>query len=279
MPPGSVEVRIGPNLLERLQDAGICFSYDREEVKTGSGWLSRLETYTFNQQVTLEGPSALYGGPYAPSRWFPGSGLCTIGAASYSHSPLPEGLTVGRYCSIGRGLKFINFAHPTEWASTSVAFFRPTGPRYVPPLRDLLDQKADDEQTGVRPKFFDPSLGKAYPTIEDDVWIGDDVALGLGITIGTGAVIAMGATVTKDVPPYAIVGGVPARVLRYRFAPETIERLLASQWWNYAYYDFGGLNVEQPDAFADGVQDLIASGRITPWRPATVTLPSEDDNP
>ena len=68
-------------------------------------------------------------------------------------------------------------------------------------------------------------------TMGHDVWIGRDVTLLCGTHIGTGAVVAAGAVVTKDVPPYAIVGGVPAKILKYRFDPKTIAGLLASEWW------------------------------------------------
>lgn len=67
--------------------------------------------------------------------------------------------------------------------------------------------------------------------IGNDVWIGACARLMEGVTIGDGAIIAAGAVVTKDVPPYAVAGGVPARVLRYRFGPETAARLLALKWW------------------------------------------------
>lgn len=70
-------------------------------------------------------------------------------------------------------------------------------------------------------------------TIGNDVWIGANVTLLPGITIGDGSVIAAGAVVSKDVPPYAIVGGVPAKLIKYRFEPEVIDSLLASQWWEW----------------------------------------------
>ncbi|MBG0761633.1 hypothetical protein BOO22_19695 [Vibrio cidicii] len=69
--------------------------------------------------------------------------------------------------------------------------------------------------------------------IGNDVWIGANVILLPGVSIGDGAVIAAGAVVSKDVPPYAIVGGVPAKLIKYRFEPEVIDGLLASKWWEW----------------------------------------------
>ena len=69
--------------------------------------------------------------------------------------------------------------------------------------------------------------------IGNDVWIGSNATVLGGITVGDGAVVAAGAVVTKDVPPYAIVGGIPAKVIRYRFEPEKIKKLLEIQWWNW----------------------------------------------
>ena len=66
----------------------------------------------------------------------------------------------------------------------------------------------------------------------NDVWVGSHVLINGGVTVGHGAVIGAGAVVVKDVPPYAIVGGVPAKVIRYRFIPEVIQKLLELQWWN-----------------------------------------------
>ncbi len=68
--------------------------------------------------------------------------------------------------------------------------------------------------------------------IGNDCWIGENVFYVGGITIGDGAVVLAGAVVTKDVPPYAIVGGVPAKVLKYRYDDDTIQFLLRIKWWN-----------------------------------------------
>lgn len=80
--------------------------------------------------------------------------------------------------------------------------------------------------------------GKTYPhkgniTIGNDVWIGYKATIMAGVTIGDGAIIATNATVVKDVPPYSIVGGNPAQVLKKRFSEETIEQLLTLQWWDW----------------------------------------------
>ena len=70
-------------------------------------------------------------------------------------------------------------------------------------------------------------------TVGNDVWIGCNVVVLPGVTIGDGAVVAAGSIVTKDVPPYAIVAGSPARVLRYRWDEKTVERVAALRWWDW----------------------------------------------
>ncbi|MGB0498557.1 MAG: CatB-related O-acetyltransferase, partial [Rubricella sp.] len=85
----------------------------------------------------------------------------------------------------------------------------------------------------------------------NDVWIGARAIIMSGVTIADGAIVAAGAVVTKDVEPYAIVGGNPARVIRYRFEQRVIERLMALSWWDWdharigeALPDFRALDVE-----------------------------------
>lgn len=73
----------------------------------------------------------------------------------------------------------------------------------------------------------------SHTTIGNDVWIGHGVTIKTGITVGDGAVIGSGSVVTKDVPPYSVVAGVPARVLRYRFDDNTIDALQKLRWWEW----------------------------------------------
>jgi virginiamycin A acetyltransferase len=120
-----------------------------------------------------------------------------------------RGTTIGRYCSIARGVRILTENHPLEFKSTHGFFFNP----------EL--------------KYCNSRLVPPKPvTIGNDVWIGFNALILPGVTrIGDGAVIAAGAVVNKEVPPYAVVVGNPARVVRYRFSPEMIQKLLASRWW------------------------------------------------
>jgi acetyltransferase-like isoleucine patch superfamily enzyme len=81
---------------------------------------------------------------------------------------------------------------------------------------------------------FQARMDVSFPKviIENDVWVGANVYIKNGITIHNGAIVAAGSVVTKDVPAFAIVGGVPAKLIRYRFEQEVIDKILASKWWD-----------------------------------------------
>lgn len=122
---------------------------------------------------------------------------------------------IGKFCSIAEGTKiFGGGEHRTDWVST---YPFPAFAKYFPSTSDISD--------------YAPSKG---PTIiGNDVWIGHDVSILSGVTIGDGAVIAAKALVSRDVPPYAIVAGIPARIIRYRFSKIHIEKLLVLKWWDW----------------------------------------------
>ena len=119
------------------------------------------------------------------------------------------GVKIGRYCSFGRNVMVFDANHPIEFTSTHPFFYEPS--------------------FGYVDEFHAVQVSKV---IENDVWIGHNALIMPNVKrIGNGAIIGAGAVVTKDVPDYAIVAGNPAKLIRYRFSPETIEKLLEEKWW------------------------------------------------
>lgn len=112
---------------------------------------------------------------------------------------------IGNYCSIGTGVMIGLGEHDLSKPSTSSCFYH--GNTYQ-------------------------ELTKKNIVIEHDVWIGANAIVLRGVVVNTGSVIAAGAVVTKNVPPYAVVAGVPAKIIKYRFEQDKINGLLNSNWWN-----------------------------------------------
>ncbi len=120
-----------------------------------------------------------------------------------------ETVRIGRYCAIGEEVRVISSNHDMCHPNLQVRLQRDLG---LGPLREEGSQEI---------------------CIGSNVWIGDRAVILPGVTIGHGAVVGSGAVVTREVPPFAIVAGVPARILRKRFAAEAIDFLLDLQWWNW----------------------------------------------
>ena len=167
----------------------------------------------FNFQTELEGYNVIHENTFI--------GGSKIGRCTYigSNSSLTN-CKIGRFCSIAENVKVISATHPTNtFISTSPCFFSTL------------------KQCGI--SFVEKNLFKEKLTVDNydiiignDVWIGTDVKIIGGVTIGDGAIVAMGSVVTKDVPPYAIVGGVPAKLIRYRFTEKEMKKLIEIKWWD-----------------------------------------------
>lgn len=192
--------------------------------------------------------------------------LYAIGAFSYIQSTLPVDTVIGRYSSIAWNVSIMGEGHPVENFSTSPVFYKSTTYPFA------ATEQQDEEGEFIK-EPWNWADERQPITIGNDVWIGKDVVLRDGIHVGDGAVIAQGAIVTKDVPPYAIVGGIPAKIIKYRFDEETIERLLNSKWWEYAYWDFSGIATkDNPNEFIDKLNNLIESGKIKKYEPLAITV-------
>lgn len=140
---------------------------------------------------------------------------CTVESFTYvGKNCIIQNAKIGGYCSIANDV-FIGLGkHPIDNFSTSPLFYRKKNPFNTEFLFENTDFK----------EFENIIIG-------NDVWIGARAIILDGVTIETGAIIAANSVVTKNVPAYAIVGGVPAKIIKYRFSEEKIARLLTSKWW------------------------------------------------
>jgi acetyltransferase-like isoleucine patch superfamily enzyme len=189
-----------------------------------------------------------------------------LGAFSYSNSPLHAAMSIGRYTSIAWQVSVMGDSHPMEWATTSSIFYQPTSGAYANPGYRLYRRR---NAMNVRSYEMEDEA----VTIGHDVWIGEQVLLKRGITIGSGAVIGARSLVLEDVPPYAIVVGQPARVIRSRFSPELVERFLALEWWRFHPDMLSRFPLDQPAAFLDELEAAVAAGTLPVMRPAALRLP------
>lgn len=149
------------------------------------------------------------------SGWYHGHGFDDC-ARYLMTEPGVDRLIIGDFCSIGSGAAFImagNQGHRNDWASSFPFFYMPEVPHFAGAVDAF--QKAGDTVIG------------------NDVWIGSEAIIMPGVKVGDGAVIGTRALVTRDVEPYAIIGGNPARVIRKRFDDDSIAMLLEMKWWDW----------------------------------------------
>jgi acetyltransferase-like isoleucine patch superfamily enzyme len=188
----------------------------------------------FNSTVSLDCKLGEY------VKIFPGTILGSSSVERYSYIAEHCNITrtkIGPFTSIGPEVISGLGKHPVSYVSTYPGFYS--------------DKVSGSKWFGVNHPFG--TSDKPKVTIGADVWIGARAIIIGGIAIGHGAIIAAGAVVTKEVLPYSIVGGVPAKLIRFRFEKEVIERLLDSKWWELPEEKlrFAAQFIHSPDLFLD----------------------------
>ncbi|KQT53457.1 hypothetical protein ASG52_04900 [Methylobacterium sp. Leaf456] len=205
--------------------------------------------------------------PPCSIKWMDVLGRISIGSFSYGVSGHFNNVTIGRYVSIGEEVQMGRGDHSIAWLSTSPFFY----------LReDILDVGRDFAEAEAYHAFRPDTTGAApfvqgrTIVIENDVWVGHRAYIRPGVRIGTGAIVGAHAVVTRDVPPYAVVVGNPARIARYRFDEALIARLLASKWWTLAPWQLEGIDLSRPAESIDLLEGRVAE--TAPYKPGLVRL-------
>jgi acetyltransferase-like isoleucine patch superfamily enzyme len=188
----------------------------------------------------------------------------SVGAFSHLNGGFIQNVIVGRYCSFARDVQIGHGSHPANWLSVSPL-------QYVDGYRgwgDFLARQGHPVVSQVQSFEY----GR-LTTIGNDVWLGNQVFVKDGVTIGDGAIVGAGSIVTRDIPPYMIVAGNPAKVVRPRFPDELIERFLALKWWRFALPSLPALSFDDPAKALDQLEVLVNGGTVQEYQPTTIDLP------
>lgn len=181
--------------------------------------------------------------------------LINIGAFTglYGGNSVVHSCSIGRFCSFADGVIIGPSEHPISWLSTSMI-------QYV---ENVHDWGTFLENNGMR--YSSPMKRfRASSTVQigNDVWVGTRVFIRSGVTIGDGAVIAAHSVVLEDVPPYAVVGGVPSRIIKYRFSEDVIARLISVEWWRYNIMSVSNIDFSDVYSCLDKLECLIEKSDI-----------------
>jgi acetyltransferase-like isoleucine patch superfamily enzyme len=221
----------------------------------------RLPTLTGTRQIDQR---SAFEPPVFVQATLPMPSWIEVGAFSSISGGSISAARIGRYCAIAPDVVIGANEHPVDWLTSSRVAYYPVVHGW-----DAFCRPDRVEFIRANAKPFAASF--RMTTIGHDVWIGQGAFIRSGVTLGTGCVVAARAVVTSDVPPYAVVAGVPAKIRRYRFPEATIERLLAAGWWRYSLYDCFELPFHRVEEALDRLEEMVALGTLAEYRPQPIT--------
>lgn len=216
-------------------------------------------------QITIEEGAELRAGRYDISR---------LGAFSYigGGATIARNISsIGRFCSIAPNLVSGPVEHPVDYLSPHCLFQGRYHAQHPEVSSYLERNKAQISRSRAE---YDRRYADTNTKIHigHDVWIGEGVFIRRGVSIGHGAVIASRSVVNKDVAPYTIVGGIPAKPIKKRFDDRTIELLLEAKWWEYGLAALDGVDLLDPASSAKIILKNIENNNLSIWKPASRTV-------
>lgn len=174
-----------------------------------------------------------------------------IGAFSYIVSGYLFGVEIGRYCSIAENVQIGRQNHPLTWLSTSPFLYENN--------TDIIDVKDDSCLIKEQMQYAEPPTKLQRSIIGNDVWIGHGAVINAGVSLGNGVAVAAGSVVTRNAPAYTIVGGNPAKIIRYRFSEAIIAKLETLQWWRFSPAQIKGIPINDVQEAISRIEQLAAT--------------------
>ena len=175
--------------------------------------------------------------------------------------------SIGRFCMFAHSVNVGFASHPTGFISNHLVFRYDNKTEYA---HDFMSIFGDSSEENMRKKYIDSSR-KPLPTIGNDVWIGYGVTILNGVNVGDGAVIAAGSVVTKDVAPYSIVAGNPAKIVKMRFQEDDIALLLRLRWWDYGADILHEIDLSEPNGLKQ-LEERIEMGGYKKFNPPVIVI-------